>query len=104
MSVILTFSKFIQDFDELIITEITHLQPNTVFTPKPTSDDTASLIVIPRYNHSDIRIIQDYRERTVLKGFSDIGGLWTIIAFIFGAIFGSSLLRVAFGTNYSFAE
>jgi hypothetical protein len=88
--------KLIQNFDDFIMTEITHLQPNTV--PRLTSNDSASLVVIPRDDHSDIRIIQDYRERTVLKGFSDIGGLWTIIAFIFGALFGSSLLRVAFGT------
>jgi hypothetical protein len=32
-----------------------------------------------------------------MRGLASIGGLWTFFAFIFGALFGSSLVRVAFG-------
>ena len=58
---------------------------------------TASLTIYPRTDYSRVKVVQDYRDKSILKGLSAVGGLWTFIAFIFGALYGSSLVRVYFG-------
>ena len=78
-----------------MLSEITNIQPN--YREPPSSNNTASLLIIPRADFSDLKVIQDYRDKSVLKGLSSVGGLWTFLGFIFGALFGSSLVRVAFG-------
>jgi len=78
-----------------VLSEITNIQPN--YQEPPSSNDTASLLIIPWTGFSDIKVIQDYRDKSVLKGLSSVGGLWTFLGFIFGALFGSPLVRVAFG-------
>lgn len=42
-------------------------------------------------------IVQDYRQQSVLNGFSNVGGLWTFLNGIFAMIFGSSMLLLLFG-------
>jgi len=43
------------------------------------------------------RVIQDYRESSVLIGFSKVGGLWAFLGGVFATIFGSSILRIVLG-------
>ena len=94
-SVTMKLHSFLQSSDEFVLSEITNIQPN--YQASLSSNDTASLLIIPRTDFSDIKVIQDYRDKSVLKGFSSAGGLWTVLSFIFGVLFGSSLVRVAFG-------
>jgi hypothetical protein len=49
---------------------------------------------------SEFRIIQDHRNKSVLSGFSSVGGLWTVLAGIFGTLFGSPIIRVLFSKLY----
>jgi len=43
------------------------------------------------------RVVQDYRENSVLGGFSKIGGLWAFLGGAFATMFGSSILRTVLG-------
>lgn len=85
-----------QTSDELVVSEITQITPKG---PQFT-DHTASLIIHPRLDFSKVQIVQDYRAKSILKGLSDVGGLWTFAALIFGTIYGSSLARVVFGKSF----
>jgi len=86
-----------ESFDDLVVSEISQLQPNFRATATSTLNATASLLIFPRIGFSDLKILQDYRDKSILKGFSSVGGLWTALALFFGALFGSSLVRVVFG-------
>ena len=57
----------------------------------------ATIRIIPPWDTSEFRIIRDLRNKSVLSGFSSVGGLWTVLAGVFAALFGSSILRVLFG-------
>jgi len=48
-----------------------------------------------------LRVVQDYRENSVLGGFSKIGGLWAFLGGAFATIFGSSILRTVLGMRFS---
>jgi len=58
--------------------------------------DIATLRIIPLVDFSDWRIVQDYRDKSVLKGFSTVGGLWTFLGGIFAFLFGKSISYIAF--------
>jgi len=53
-------------------------------------------IIIPS-DTSEYIFVRDLRNKSVLSGFSSVGGLWTVLAGVFAALFGSSILRVLFG-------
>jgi hypothetical protein len=53
-----------------------------------------------QFDLSEIRMLQDYRSRSVLQGFSQVGGLWTFLTGIFAAIFGSTIIRILFGSIF----
>jgi len=48
-----------------------------------------------------IRVVQDYRENSVLSGFSKVGGLWAFLGGVFATIFGTSILRTVLGMMLS---
>ena len=76
--------------------------PETSVSPSiPRSTDVASIRIIPPFDRSEWRIIRDLRNKSVLSGFSSVGGLWTALAGVFAVLFGSSILRVIFGAFYS---
>ena len=62
----------------------------------------ASIRILSPNDFSNWRIIQDYRERSVLKGFAVVGGLWTFLCGVFAMIFGPSLMQILFGMSSSF--
>jgi hypothetical protein len=43
--------------------------------------------------------IRDNREDSLVRGISEIGGLWTSLSGIFAVVFGISLMRVLFGKS-----
>jgi len=47
-------------------------------------------------------IVQDYRTKTVMGGFASVEGLVAFIGAIFGAVFGTTLLRAMTGKWESF--
>ena len=79
--------------DDLVVSEITQITPKGARL----TDHTASLTIRPRFDFSNVKIVQDHRDKSILKGLSAIGGLWTFVGFLFGALYGSSLVRVVFG-------
>lgn len=59
--------------------------------------DVANIRILSPNDFSDWRLIQDYRERSVLKGFAVVGGLWTFLCGVFATIYGPSLMQILFG-------
>jgi hypothetical protein len=64
------------------------------------SPDVANIRILSPNDFSNWRLIQDYRERSVLKGFAVVGGLWTFLCGVFAMVFGPSLLHLLFGTAH----
>jgi len=63
--------------------------------------EMASIRIHPTYPLLGYRVVQDYRENSVLGGFSKIGGLWAFLGGAFATIFGSSILRTVLGMRFS---
>ena len=63
----------------------------------PKGRDVSTFRVIMQPNLSELRMLQDYRSRSVLQGFSQVGGLWTFFTGVFAAIFGSTIIQILFG-------
>jgi len=71
----------------------------------PRSPDVATIRIIPQSElFTEFTIIQDYREKSVTKGFATIGGLWVFLGGVFTALFGSSIMRILFGSFYRSLE
>jgi hypothetical protein len=66
----------------------------------PRSPDISTFRVFMQNGAAELSNIQDYRTKSVLQGFSSLGGLWTFLGGVFAAIFGSSVLRILFGTTH----
>ena len=64
---------------------------------QPQLEDSATLQLYDAIDPSDWRIVQDYREKTVMRGFVTMSGLWTFFNGFFMIFFGSSILMVIFG-------
>jgi hypothetical protein len=64
----------------------------------PQSPEIATIRIISLSDFSEVTIIQDYREKSIPKGFATIGGLWTFLGGVFTALFGSSIMRILFGS------
>ena len=65
--------------------------------PIPRAPEIGTLRISTSVN-TDLTIIQNYREKSVLSGFSSVGGLWAFIGGVFAWLFGTSLIRVLLGT------
>jgi hypothetical protein len=63
----------------------------------PRSLDVATIRIVPQFDFSEVRVVRDARTKSVLSGFSSVGGLWTGLAGIFGIFFGSSIMKVLRG-------
>ncbi|KAF5315033.1 hypothetical protein D9619_007477 [Psilocybe cf. subviscida] len=61
--------------------------------------DVSTLRLFWQDNWSETRIIQDYRESSVIAGFANVGGLWTTLSGIFAIIFGASMLQILYGNK-----
>lgn len=75
-----------------MVSEITQITPQSGL---PSA--MASLDIYPWLDFSNVKIVHDYRDKSILNRFSAVGRLWTIFSLIFGALYGSSLVGVMFG-------
>ena len=73
---------------------------STVPTSSTPSQDInpniSTLHVIYQGPPGEWRVIEDYREESVLSGFSAVGGLGSFLSLICAALFGTSLYSVLF--------
>ena len=81
---------------------ITFLLPQIVaFYPDPTATfiggNLSSLNLFQQDNYGEITLVQDFREKSVMAGFSSVGGLWTALSGIFAILFGASMLHIFYG-------
>jgi len=60
----------------------------------------ATIRITSQVDTSEWRIFQDYRDKSALKGFASVGGLWSFLGGIFAVFFGTSMLQLVFGMNY----
>ncbi|KAF9525628.1 hypothetical protein CPB83DRAFT_518581 [Crepidotus variabilis] len=104
---------FLDNMKSFLLTELVHiwadprpLKSNTV----PSGPDIATIRIKAQASTANWKIVQDFRDKTVLNGFANVGGLWTFLDGIFAALFGSALLKIIlglkplgiFGTAHSF--
>ena len=78
-------------------------------TPGPSGPAMSSItIILPGardlFERNSVRVVQEYKEKSALKGFVNIGGLWAFVASAFTVIFGTSIVRTLFGIAHSFEE
>ncbi len=80
------------------MSEISHISPDplasTFITPSP---NVSTMRIFLQNDFTDWRITQDSQEKSVLKGFSVVGGLWAFFGSIFAALFGKSIVQTFFG-------
>lgn len=67
------------------------------FIPQSPEVSTIRLFSQSIVDPSEWLFRHEYREKSVLKGFANVGGLWTFLAGVFAVIFGSPILRILFG-------
>ncbi|KAF5315339.1 hypothetical protein D9619_007482 [Psilocybe cf. subviscida] len=65
----------------------------------PFDPDVSTLRLFLQDNWSETRIIQDYRENSVIVGLANVGGLWTTFSGIFAIFFGASMLHILYGNK-----
>ena len=85
------------------MSEVLHLRPDPQSTKSPliiSSPDFATLRIIPFINNGDWKVIQEYRDKTVLKGFASLGGLLTFFVSCTIWLFGTWIITEVFGTCY----
>jgi len=67
----------------------------------PRSPEISTLRAYVMVDNSEWIITEDNRYKSVIRGFSDVGGLWTFLSGGFAMIFGISLMKVLFGELFS---
>ncbi len=63
----------------------------------PRGPDTSTIRIVTPFDFAEWKIVEQNRDKSVLKGLAGVGGLWTFIGGIFTALFGSSIIRIIFG-------
>jgi hypothetical protein len=63
----------------------------------PHSPGISTLRAYAMVDPSEWVIVQDNRDKSVVRGLADVGGLWAFLSGAFAMIFGISLMRVLFG-------
>jgi hypothetical protein len=82
------------------VSEISHILPDpeastsTLITPSP---NVSTMRIFLQNNFADWRIAQDSQEKSILKGFSVVGGLWAFFGGIFVSLFGKSIMQMLSG-------
>ncbi len=90
-------------YDTIIISELVQLRPDPQASKSPliiSSPDFSTLRIIPFINNGDWKVIQEYRDKSSLKGLSSLGGLWTLLGNCFTLVFGISIMRFLFRMCY----
>ena len=77
--------------------EITETFPDPA-APTPADLTSSNLRISIVHTPGDFYVVQDFRDKSVLGGLSDLGGLGSLLSTIFAMIFGVSLLQIFYGT------
>jgi hypothetical protein len=65
----------------------------------PRGPDISTIRIVTPFSFAEWKIVEQTREKSVLQGLAGAGGIWTFIGGIFTALFGSSIIRIIFGTK-----
>jgi len=90
-------------YDTIVMSEVLHLRPDPQSTKSPliiSSPDFATLRIIPFINSGDWKVIQEYRDKTALKGLASLGGLLTFFVGCTIWLVGTWFITEVFGTCY----
>jgi len=97
---------FVQSFDSYYVSEVDTLfsdplgQHWTLSPERPTGPNISTLALYSTsYVSRNPRIIQDYRDKSVVDGLANLGGLWSFVCGVFSTVFGCSVIRVLFGAR-----
>ncbi|EDQ99260.1 uncharacterized protein LACBIDRAFT_335177 [Laccaria bicolor S238N-H82] len=95
------FASLFDSYETIPVSRVLSVYPDPLASASPLilqGRDVSTFRVIMQYDLSESRMLQDYRSRSVLQGFSQVGGLWTFLTGVFAAIFGSTIVRILFGS------
>ena len=90
-----------QSYRGFFFATVTNLVPDPLV---PARAEIASLRLYDLYEQSQWSIFSDYHDNTVLGGLTELGGFLSLQNVIFTALFGSSLMFVAFGELMGYRE
>jgi hypothetical protein len=76
------------------VSEISHVFPDPEASPSP---NVSTMRIFLQNDFTDWRITQDSQEKSVLKGFSVVGGLWAFLGGIFATLFGKTIMQMLSG-------
>ncbi len=77
-----------------------HVWPDPSMSPLITRrPDVATIRITPQNDPSEWKIILDSRDKSILKGFANVGGLWASLGGIFALFFGCTFIQIAFGLS-----
>jgi len=89
--------------ETFLISEMVNVWPDPWATTEsaliPRAPHIATIRLIPQFppRESEWRVIQDHPDKSLLRGVSSGGGLWTALSGILAFLFGSSIIRTMFG-------
>jgi len=77
-------------YDTIVISELVQLRPDPLVSKSPliiSSPNFATIRIIPFINIGDWKVIEEYRDKSALKGLSGVGGLWSFFGNCFALFF-----------------
>jgi hypothetical protein len=86
----------IQSFDTFVIAEMSTTSFSGTNTPQNNNPNISTLHIIYEGPPGEWRIVQDFREKSVLSGFSAAGGLGSFASLLFALLFGTNLFSFLF--------
>jgi hypothetical protein len=86
----------IQLFDTFAIAEMSTASVSGTGTPPDNNPNVSTLHITYQGPPGGWRIVQDYREKSVLNGFSAAGGLGSFASLLCALLFGTNLFSFLF--------
>lgn len=93
-------------FDIFAVAEMGHVWPDPRATGEFASDmiprgpGIGTIRISLQNTRAEYKLLQEYRDKSILRGFASVGGLWTFLGGLFSVFFGSSLMRFFFGRHF----
>jgi uncharacterized membrane protein len=105
LCLLLTTVLLSQSYETIAVSRMLSVYPDPLASESPLIQqgrDVSTFRVKMQSDLSESKKLQEYRSRSVLQGFSQVGGLWTFLTGVFAAIFGSTVIRILFGSFSGF--
>ncbi|KIJ93337.1 hypothetical protein K443DRAFT_646228 [Laccaria amethystina LaAM-08-1] len=86
------FGSLFDSYETIAVSRMLSVYPDPLASESPLIQqgrDVSSFRVKIQSDLSESKVLQEYRSRSVLQGFSQVGGLWTFLTGVFAAIFGT---------------